>query len=262
MLTLEVLWKITPLLASWLSDPNNPLRLQSPGNSDSNPDSGRLDVINPKGTVVELGCGISGLLALTLAPSVRGYLATDQEYVRRLFHQNVLDNISTAYTERPKGKNKQKTQTRAKGGKSSPVPAATGAASATSEMENIGFTTLDWEEDDPITLKECIEPSSSDDKGFDVLVSCDCIYNEALVGPFVSTCADICRLRERGPGMKPTVCVIAQQQRSPDVFEMWLRETMREFMVWRVSDRVAGEELRVGSGYMVHLLVLKEKEKD
>jgi hypothetical protein len=84
----------------------------------------------------------------------------------------------------------------------------------------------------------------------------------------VRTCADVCRLRpvyrpgrELGVGERnPTVCVIAQQQRSPEVFEAWLREALRVFRVWRVGDEVLGGGLGSGSGYLVHLLVLRDGE--
>lgn len=141
---------------------------------------------------------------------------------------------------------------------------------STPQSTNITFTTLDWETDDPAALKDSIAThdgnTGHEDKGFDVLISCDCIYNEALIAPFVRTCADVCRLRAvYAPGRelgereeKPTVCVIAQQQRSPEVFEAWLRETMRVFRVWRVSDEALGKKLASGSGYLVHVLVLKD----
>ncbi|PLB48091.1 hypothetical protein P170DRAFT_360330, partial [Aspergillus steynii IBT 23096] len=253
-----VLWKITPLFAEWISTrSSNPLWAQS--------------LLSSSSTVVELGCGISGLMALTLAPCVRHYIATDQEYVQRLLRENLETNASvsssarTTASAKSKGKKQPpKQKAKSKPTSSSPTPA------------NITFTTLDWETDIPSSLKDSIEidaPSDDDqdaeDKGFDLLVSCDCIYNEALVAPFVRTCADICRLRpvyrESGSGSgdgdgsrPPTICLIAQQQRSPDVFEAWLRETMRFFRVWRVSDEIAGERLRLGSGYLVHLLLLRE----
>lgn len=131
-------------------------------------------------------------------------------------------------------------------------------------MDNVSFTTLDWETDQAASLKDCMDGAEArdEDKGFDLILSCDCIYNEALVAPFVRTCAEICRLRptygsDSDDSRRPTVCIIAQQQRSPDVFETWLRETMREFRVWRVSDEVLGEGLRSGSGYLVHILLAK-----
>jgi hypothetical protein len=174
--------------------------------------------------------------------------------VRKLFRTNLDANTAPSAST--------STSTKKKKSKPAPVPRP--------KASNISFTTLDWETDQASELKEeCMvsspgeeeEGEEEEDKGFDLLLSCDCIYNEALVAPFVRTCAEICRLRPvygDGEGKRrPTVCVIAQQQRSPDVFEAWLRETMRYFRVWRVSDEVLGERLRGGSGYLVHLLLVK-----
>ena len=241
-----VLWKITPLLSTWLSSPSNPLR---------------SNFLSPRSAVVELGCGISSLLALSLGPLVGKYIATDQEYVKRLFRENLLGNLSTAYkhpAKKEKGKAKRKGKTGSASSSPSPSPSRRVTTTESSEIqaENIAFAQLDWELNESLALNECVD----DRNGFDMLVSCDCVYNEALAAPFVRTCADICRLRSRsaeGEG-KPTVCVIAQQLRMPDVFETWLRETMKEFRVWRVSDEVLGDDLKLGTGYMVHLLMLKE----
>ncbi|OQD68320.1 hypothetical protein PENPOL_c003G08428 [Penicillium polonicum] len=219
-------------------------------------------------TVAELGTGISALVALVLAPSVRHYIATDQEYVRKLFRMNLDGNASIGVSS-----SNSKAKGKSKGSKSSKSV----SNSTAKRVDNISFTTLDWETDQAASLKECMdsddahgqdeEEEGGEDKGFDLLLSCDCIYNEALVAPFVRTCAEICRLRpsyvagseEPRPHRKPTVCIIAQQQRSPDVFETWLRETMREFRVWRLSDDVLGEGLKSGSGYLVHLLLVRDQ---
>lgn len=186
---------------------------------------------------------------------MRHYIATDQEYVRKLFRTNLEANASTsasALVSDKKSKKHQKAKPKAANKSADPVT-------------NISFTTLDWETDQAGSLKaECMGSTyAAEDPGFDLLVSCDCIYNEALVAPFVRTCAEICRLRpvyaegeEMGP-CRPTLCIIAQQQRSPNVFETWLRETMREFRVWRLSDDLLGEGLKSGSGYLVHLLLVK-----
>lgn len=213
-------------------------------------------------------------MALALGPWVRHYIATDQEYVYRLLRENLSANRDLAYRYRnPVGK----------GGKSGRVGAGAGgkkrvalspSAKQGQEESNITFTSLDWELDDPDLLKQNAGlPTSGnedeEDNGFDLLLSCDCIYNEALVTPFVRTCADICRLRppynpddedESSTGrkkLKPTICIIAQQQRSPDVFEAWLEEAMRVFWVWRLGDEVLGDGLRDGTGYVVHLLLLR-----
>ncbi|KAJ5738897.1 hypothetical protein N7493_002052 [Penicillium malachiteum] len=218
--------------------------------------------------VTELGCGISALIPLTISPSIQHYIATDQEYVRRYFRTNLDENANIT---KSKGKSKTSTGTKNKSKKQGSTKGASASASAVSNLtpnSNITFTTLDWELDQPALLKQCIQESENDeDKGFDLLLSCDCIYNDALITPLVSTCADICRLRPvytssgeaECQGLKPTVCIVAQQQRAPEVFETWLRETLREFRVWRISDEVLGDGLKGGTGYLVHLLLVREK---
>ncbi|KAL5365127.1 hypothetical protein BJX96DRAFT_168846 [Aspergillus floccosus] len=242
-----VLWKITPLFAEWISAlHSNPLW--------------RNALLTPSSTVVELGCGISGLIGLALAPAVRHYIATDQDYVQRLLRTNLEANA-------PAAGRKPKPSGRKRG---APKSSSTGTTAAS--HPNITFTTLDWELDVAASLKESVDMGPADgaddpeDKGFDLLLSCDCIYNEALVAPFVRTCADICGLRsaydsasETPPPRRPTICIIAQQQRSPDVFEAWLQEAMRVFRVWRVRDEVLGPKLQHGSGFLVHLLLLREQ---
>lgn len=242
-----MLWKITPLFAEWISAlSSNPLwthpetPLQPPSSK----------------AVVELGCGISGLVALAIGSAVGHYVATDQEYVYRLLRENLDENKSIAYKHKSGG-------SKGKGGGQKKR-----GAQKQSEEKNISFTALDWELDAPGLLKRSVgivrDDEEEEDSGFDLLLSCDCIYNEALVAPFVRTCADICRLRPAyHPGTveegarSPTICIIAQQQRSPDVFEAWLQETLKVFWVWRLSDEVLGEGLRGGTGYVVHLLVLR-----
>lgn len=220
--------------------------------------------------MLELGCGISGLVALTLAPLVRKYVATDQEYVRRFFRQNVDENrpISTKKGPSKKG--------RAAGGGTKRGKDSTNANSDSNS--NIEFIPLDWELDVPRNETLHADDTTTE-AGFDLVISCDCIYNEALIPSFVRTCADVCLLRSaantsnhnaKGEGERnPTIAMIAQQQRSPDVFEAWLKESLRYFRVWRVekfesgprtgSDEAGGSSgLDEGSGYVVHVLVLRD----
>ncbi|RAK91039.1 hypothetical protein BO79DRAFT_226201 [Aspergillus costaricaensis CBS 115574] len=279
-----VLWKITPLIAEWLSNNTTTTKNTTP-----NP-LWTHNILTPTSTIVELGSGISALLALSLSPKIAHYIATDQEYVQRLFRQNLDENTITTSSSTAGGSSKS-----SKSGKKSTKASASSAARKSHQGHatgsgngngngNVIFTSLDWELDVAGSLKEGLglcttttvdgseEGGGEEDKGFDVVVSCDCIYNDALVAPFVRTCADLCRLRPvytpagtegRGSsgtgsgGRTPTVCVIAQQQRSPEVFEAWLRETLRVFRVWRVSDEMLGEKLMSGSGYLVHVLVLR-----
>lgn len=118
------------------------------------------------------------------------------------------------------------------------------------------------------------------------MIACDCIYNDALIEPLVQACVDTCQLRERerkahrdgddttttasaqtnsGAGEAEslgnvegkTVCIIAQQLRSDQVFEGWLTAFKESFRVWRVPDEVAGVGLRGGEGFVVHVGVLR-----
>lgn len=263
-----MLWKITPLVAEWLSDYGNFLWEEAILSSDS--------------TVAELGCGISGLIPLALAPMVQNCIVTDQEYVHKLLKENLQRNYTCEGSGRDKkgsrlSQNKSQRQTK---------PSRSKSHKQTQDFlwertGNITFTPLDWETDFPAELKQVLKSTTTsdtssrlndedgeEDRGFDLLIACDTIYNEALVPSFVQTCAEICRLRPAyNDGLvnptttearnKPTVCVVAQHLRSSDVFDAWCRETMEWFHVWRLRNEETDGALGMGSGSMVHLLVLK-----
>jgi hypothetical protein len=89
----------------------------------------------------------------------------------------------------------------------------------------------------------------------DIIIACDCVYNEALIEPLNATCAAICRLKVEG--QDPTLCLIAQQLRSPEVFETWLKSFNKLFHVWQVPDAMLGEGLKEGSGFVVHVGIVR-----
>jgi hypothetical protein len=89
----------------------------------------------------------------------------------------------------------------------------------------------------------------------DLIIASDCIYNESLIEPLNSTCASICHLRQ--DATKPTICLIAQQLRSPEVFEAWLKSFQEKFHVWQIPDALLNEGLREGSGFVVHVGVVR-----
>ncbi|KAK3324185.1 hypothetical protein B0T19DRAFT_224337 [Cercophora scortea] len=237
-----VVWRITPLFAQWLCRDSNPLFTNAP--------------LSPSSLAIELGCGISGIVALCLAPRIARYVLTDQPYVAKLVLQNLAENETTS---------KQSSSKSTKGKKSSSSGKHSKASGGTSNVATPGqitFTPLDWETDE---VTPALTGSSSA-KSFDLVVACDCIYNEALVEPFVTACADICRLRaveqqqqqQGGTMLEPSVCVVAQQLRNPDVFEAWLTCFARSFRVWRVPDSMLDEGLRSNSGFVIHIGVLRE----
>lgn len=181
--------------------------------------------------MLELGSGIAGIVPLTLAPLVQQYIATDQAYALKLLKENIDQNTASTQT----GSRDKKSLKRAN----------------FAPRSNIQVESLDWETDDVGSFLK----SNNAPEGVDMIIACDCIYNYALIKPFVQTCVDICRART---AERPTVCVIAQQLRQPDVFEEWLEEFNKHFRSWRLSDDLLTDGLRENSGFMIHMGILRE----
>lgn len=223
-----VVWKITPLFAEWIALEENVLFQSS--------------VLDRQSTVLELGCGISGIVAIASSPRVGKYIATDQEYVFKWLKPNIQNNA-------PKPKSFDKVKHRGKIPESSLI------------SDNILIMALDWELSSTSDLPKMIGFNSGDnDHGINAVIACDCIYNEALIEPMVRTCAEICQLPNASPLGKATVCIIAQQLRSDIVFGAWLVAFHKSFRVWRVPDDLAIEGLRERSGFVIHVGILREQQ--
>lgn len=189
--------------------------------------------------MIELGCGISGIVALSLAGRIGKYIATDQEYLLKVLKQNIDENLAVLQPSKSK-----KATAKLKG-----------RAEALSESRaKIEVMALDWELSSLSSLPSLLGGSGT----VDAVIACDCIYNEALIKPLVQTCAGICRLRAALDPETPTVCIVAQQLRSSDVFEAWANEFIRLFKFWRLPDVLLHDELQSDSGYVVHLGILRE----
>lgn len=219
------------MFASWLASPTNILF--------------RTGVLSSSSTVLELGCGVSALVGIALGPLVSRYVLSDQPYVARFVEQNLEQNRRGPAGRQPAGKP----------GKGKAVPSSSGTGAGGS----IAFHPLDWEADTPTAELTGRGPAA---RSFDLVLGCDCVFNEALVPPFAQTCLDACRLRsadENGEQpLPPCVCLVAQQLRSPEVFETWLREFCASgFGVWRVPDAELPEGLRSDMGFVVHVGVLR-----
>ncbi|KAI5198021.1 hypothetical protein E4T39_06987 [Aureobasidium subglaciale] len=211
-----VVWKVTPRFAEWLISPDNILF--------------KHGIASTRSSVLELGSGIAGIVPLTLAPLVQQYIATDQVYALKLLKENIDQN--TAPTQAAKNKKASK------------------KANA-SQVSNLQVVSLDWETDDVDSFLK----SNNAAEGVDMVIACDCIYNYALIKPFVQTCVDVCQSRT---GERPTICVIAQQLRQPDVFEEWLDEFNKHFTTWRIADDALTASLREKSGFVVHIGILRD----
>jgi hypothetical protein len=204
-----VLWKITPLVAKWLSSDNF---------------LWDLSWLRSDSAIVELGCGISALIPLCMAPLLPTgvYALTDQAYVMKILHHNILTN-QNQMRHPPKKSTQQGLQVRT--------------------------LTLDWETDAVSNVTRHLGKEHE----IDLIVACDCIYNEHLIHPFVSTCASLCALRSTGP--QKTGLLVAQQLRSEAVLQMWLEEMLKSFLVFRIPDRLLPDELR--KGYVLHFAILR-----
>ncbi|CAG8982247.1 hypothetical protein HYALB_00004481 [Hymenoscyphus albidus] len=225
-----VVWKITPLLASWISSPANILFQQQ--------------ILNKESAILELGCGMSAIIGLALGPRVASYVLTDQQYVAKLISQNLEANRLSTTSSDKSGNNHTKNKK------------ASSSAKKTAQTSNVVFRPLDWETDE-VTASLT---GSEHQRSFEVILACDCIYNDALIKPLVQTCIDACKLRDLDTskvGTNLTVVVVAQQLRSDEVFESWLREFMQAFRVWRMPDEKLIEGLKTDSGFGIHIGVLR-----
>lgn len=213
-------WQTSVRVAEWLAWPKNPLF--------------EMVILDSNSMVLELGSGVSGVVACTIAPKVGSVIATDQHYLLKHLQSNIEANTS--------GSTASSVRKVRKSGK----------------VLNVGVLALDWEEDDVQKQLTSYGPYH----GVDVVIGCDCIYNYALIQPFVQTCADICRLRQQAENggddsSRPTACIIAQHLRQSDVFEQWLATSMRLFRIWRVQEGMLTDGLKYGSGFAVHVLLLR-----
>jgi hypothetical protein len=223
---ITVVWNVTPLFAEWVASPNF---LSDAG------------YISASSVALELGTGVSGVVALTLAPKINKYIATDQDYVIRLLKRNISENTPSSSTPAPKKTNARNRRSQ------------TAREQPQGSVETLE---LDWELDSVSSLPSVLG-HDRDRSGVDLIIACDCIYNDALIEPLNNTCAQICRLRTQDQGEKPTVCVVAQQLRSPDIFEGWLKSFHRSFHVWRVPDQHLTGPLRENTGFIVHVGILR-----
>jgi len=223
-----VVWDLTPVFAEWIATPSNVLF--------------KHDILSPDATVLELGSGIAGIVGLMLAPLVKRFVFTDQEYVLKMLQQNVEEN-----TVSPK---EQKTS---KSKRNKYIKLHTSTASSN---EKVDILALDWEVSALDQLPQVLDRDGAG-QGIDVILAVDCIFNENIVEPLVQTCKVLSQFRQ-AQSPRPTVCVFAQQLRLPDIFEQWLRTVMRDFKVWRVPDEMLSKELAERSGFVVHLAVLKD----
>ena len=191
-------------------------------------------ILGPSSKVIELGSGVTGVVLLALAPLVGQYTATDQQYILQHLTRNIEANAHPLQSNKRKAAHRKRTR----------IQEGVGAP----DQRNWIVQRLDWETDSVVGI--------SDAKDTSVVVAIDCIYNEALIEPFVRTCADICRFRSNEDSA-PTICVIGQQLRSEDVFEEFMKSFTRTFRVWRVPETLLSPEIQDNPDFVIHIGILR-----
>jgi hypothetical protein len=173
---------------------------------------------------------------------VTRYLATDQQYVLKILKQNIAENtpITTTKTGRTKHTKKGASQVQRGRGHTS-----------------IQTLELDWELDSVQSLSTALHDEQYISSKVDLVLACDCVYNEALIEPFNDTCAQICRIRSEAQQKGQTICLVAQQLRSSDVFETWLKSFQTRFMTWRIPNALLTQSLRENTGFVVYMGILR-----
>ena len=127
------------MLAEWIASPNF---LNSIG------------YLTPDSVALELGAGVSGIVALTLGAKIKKYIATDQDYVIRLLKHNIAENLPTASSITGKGANGRHKK-----------------AASRQTSPNIQTLQLDWELDSAASLP-CL---LNTEDGVDLVIACDSI---------------------------------------------------------------------------------------
>ena len=203
-----VLWKITPMVANWLCCTDNFLW--------------KHGWLKNNSTIMELGCGISGLVPLSMASLLADglYILTDQQYMMKQLGKNVTANRHL---------NRRKTS---------------------HQGLDIHTMTFDWETDDVANVSRLLE---SKKRHLELILACDCVYNEYLIHPFVDVCHRLCALRRNAS--KQTGLLVCQQLRSQEVLQTWLEEMLKEFVVFRIPFENLPEDLQ--RGYVLHFAVLR-----
>lgn len=224
-----VVWQTAIALADWISDKQNPLFARG--------------ILSPTSQVVELGCGVNPVLALTLSGRVARYIATDQDYVLKLYRANLAANTTATPTAGVTA------GPQAKGG-----PGRRMAAGARDRQTQIQTSQLDWEIQDIARQAPWHEDGVGEDSA-DVVIACDCVYNEHIVPAFVLACKGVCELRAKEE--RASVVVVAQQLRSPEVYEVWARSMLTHFRMWKIGYDGHSEVLSEASGFAVHVAVLR-----
>lgn len=174
-----ICWQTTSLLVDWLRMKMCPLYPMFNSSKLRNTVS-----------VVELGTGVSGIIASVLGPSTKSYVCTDQKHILKLLKKNFAKNVVS---------NKFSSTTISNTG---------GVEGSECRIEVIE---LDWEspENGLHTYQQIVGHPP------DLIIACDTVYNDFLIQPFLNCCASL---------LTPTnALLLSLQLRDEGVMEQFLQ---------------------------------------
>ncbi|OBA22509.1 hypothetical protein METBIDRAFT_39159 [Metschnikowia bicuspidata var. bicuspidata NRRL YB-4993] len=179
-------------------------------------------VLHKDSVVLELGAGVSAVLAAVVGPRVGHYVASDQAHLLKLMKQNFRANVvSQRYDSNTCAKDRDHAPRR---------------LDAAAKWSQIDFVALDWEGPGPGTRRFA---ELTGRPHADVVVACDTIYNSYLIAPFLACMAlAMC---------EHTVAVVAMQLRDEAITEEFLERALQAGLrVFQVRDEHLTPELIEG----------------
>ncbi len=240
-----LLWKVSPIFADWM------LNYQ-----DINP-FGRLFSNDHKSVVVELGAGVSGVLASTLGTRSQVYITTDQHHLLKILKRNVVSNVDplksdSCYNLSVEGSpltdelNNMNGQGCKRTHKRHPLK----HMFHHQDIPHIEVVEYDWERPAE-TLSNITQYYPLTHEFPDLLIACDTVYNEHLMPMFVEALRTVC-----GP---ETIVIVATQLRDPIVVEAFLGEGIKQgFMIYYIMEDHLSNPLR--RGFALYYMKLRNTE--
>ncbi|KAG5417237.1 RKM5 [Candida metapsilosis] len=168
--------------------------------------------------LLELGSGVGGICASTLSKLVYHYIATDQKHILKLLKENIAANVPSY--------------------KSSTLP-----NSSSKSNINIDVIEFDWEDVESGSYNLSIVEK----RPVDVLLACDTIYNEFLVGPFINTLQTLLH--------KNAYALVAIQLRDAITIERFVTELVHAdgLSTYVVPSNLLSDGLK--AGYQIYYVV-------
>ncbi|CAK9435639.1 uncharacterized protein LODBEIA_P03660 [Lodderomyces beijingensis] len=199
-----ICWQVSVYLADWLLSDTCPIKLKK------------------SYKVLELGAGVGGICASTLASKVGHYIATDQKHILKLLKQNIAANAGNFH--------------------SSTITVDTTSKKIPSRKLNaptiIDVVEFDWED---IERGKYNLSQVAGEQRVEVVIACDTIYNEYLVEPFTNAMKALLTT----PG---SIAVVAVQLRDAVTMEHFVSALVSDsrLSVFTFPRHLLSEELQIG----------------